>query len=226
MWRLLIVDDSAGFDGDSDTPATGETIDLIEVIETIEAKETTETRAMVDVLSVMTRMENDDAFQSVRRRRSPSPDSFYNIPSTVIETVQTSQTTINENYFDQTKLGRPIPCPRTLSKTSESETDTNPQDSDQEYRPVPPVERKRKRMRPSAPASDPRAKVGRGRGGAGARVARGEHLQGLSKAEKRKLTLKRQKNKEAAARCRQKKIDTIHTLEEAVKVSHRPSLCH
>jgi len=40
----------------------------------------------------------------------------------------------------------------------------------------------------------------------------------LNKSEKKKLLIKRQKNKEAAARCRQKKIDTINKLEDAVKV--------
>jgi hypothetical protein len=43
---------------------------------------------------------------------------------------------------------------------------------------------------------------------------------GTPKTEKQKILLKRLKNKEAAARCRQKKIDTIKRLERLLEVSH------
>jgi len=53
----------------------------------------------------------------------------------------------------------------------------------------------------------------------GSRAADGAEGQGLPKAEVQRILAKRQKNKEAAARCRQKKIDTIKSLEKVLEVS-------
>lgn len=46
----------------------------------------------------------------------------------------------------------------------------------------------------------------------------GGHPGGTPKTDKQKILLKRLKNKEAAARCRQKKIDTIKNLEKVLEV--------